>query len=411
MVNWRRITLATVCVLMANAVALRAQPTLITSQRPVLPPQEAAATRQTLDTAEKQHRDAYQATKFADAIAAARGGLALADQAGTLADQLQFVRHLAYDYWLMGDNDSAIEYCQRVLEAADRLNDDRTRSQAHRYLSQIYGTLGDDRRAREHADTALRFAQLAHDDDVRIYALTEVGSAEARAKHYDAALKIFEECHAYWEKQKRPWNAVNSLVNIADVAEARGDLAGALKRNEEILAARVKSNDLSGQARTAVNLSGLLLRLRRPDEAFARLTTIRPLAESIGSHRILSEFYSSLSLAQEARKDIAAVATERLAAAEREELVSERARLRAEELEARLQISQKQAAIEQLIRTLSRRQSEIQLLETERVDAQTLRRALFGGLGLTVLFVVIIVVQQWQLRATRRLLASGQPAA
>ena len=211
---FRPVTPSKLVLLLVSTIALRAQPTIVTSQPVKLSPPDTAAVRETLDTAEKQHRDAYQATKFADAIAAARGGLALADQAGTLNDQLQFVRHLAYDYWLMGDNDSAFEYCQRMLELADKLNDDRTRSQGHRYLSQIYGTLGDDRRAKEHADTALRFAEVAKDEDVRIYALTEVGLAEARARHYDAALRDFEECHTYWQKQKRPWNAANSLRNL-----------------------------------------------------------------------------------------------------------------------------------------------------------------------------------------------------
>ncbi len=383
-----------------------AQPAIVSPQPPVVPAADAAAIRQTLETAEKQHRDAYQASKFSEAIAAARGGLALADQAGTLADQLQFTRHLAYDYYLMGDNDSALDYCQRVLEAADRLNDDRVRSQGHRYLSQIYGTLGDDRRARAHAETALRFAKLSGDDDVRIYALTEVGLAEARARNYDAAIRLFEQCHNYWDAHKRPWNAANSLVNIAEVTEARGDLAGAWKRQEEILAARIKSNDLSGQARTVITIASLLQRLGRTDEALARLTAVRALVESVGSHRILASFYETLAQVQEARKEFSgAVVTERLAAAEREALAGERARLRAEDLEAKLESAQKQAYIQQLVRTMSRREAQIQLLETERADNATMRRALFAGLGFSALLVVIIVAMYFQLRRSRRLLA------
>ncbi len=292
--------------------------------------------RDTLVTAENQHRTAYQASKFAEAIAAARGGLELADRAGTLQDQIQFVRHLAYDYFLMGDNESALDYSQRLLNCAELLNDNRIRAQGHRYLSEIYATMKDDALSRSHAESALRLATLAGDGDVRIYALTVVGLSEARARHYDAALRAFEESRVYWRKQNRPWNTVNSLVNIADVAEDRGDLADALRRYEEIVAGRIANGDRSGQVRAVAAIAGLLRQLGRADEALPRLVAVRALAESIGSHRVLAEFYLNLAQVQEARRDFAAaLATERLAESESEALGSERARLRSSELEAR----------------------------------------------------------------------------
>ncbi len=383
MISWRQFSRLVIATLALGAVALRAQP-----PAPAEVP-DPLGVRDALANAEKEHRDTYAASKFAEAITAARGGLALSERAGTLADQIQFIRHLAYDYFLMGDTDSAIEYSQRLLECAELQDDNRIRAQSHRYLSQIYDAMEDDARARAHAEKALHFAQLAGDEDVRIYALTVVGQSEARARHYGAALRAFEECHAYWVKQRRPWNAVNSLVNIADVAEARGDLAGALKRYEEILAARIANKDLSGQVRAVSAIASLLRRLGRADEALPRLLATRALAESIGGHRILAEFYTTLAQVQEARRDFAAaLASERLAAAERQQLSSDRARLRATELESRLDLLQKQQAIDQLRTQVAVNEARLRATASDLAQVRSFRIAVIDGL---VVFGVIIV--------------------
>lgn len=367
--------------------------------------------RDALANAEEQHRQAYVTSKFADAITAARGGLALAERAGTLPDQIQFVRHLAYDNWLMGDNDSALDYSQRLLDYAERLKDNRIRSQGNRYLSQIYETMQDNARALSHAKLALQFAQLAGDEEVRIYALTAVGESEACAHHYDAALRAFEECHTYWQKHSRPWNAINSLTNLADVAEARGDLPAALKSYEEIVPARIASKDPSGQVRAVAAMANILRRLGRNDEALARLTATRSLAEMTGGHRILVEYYESLAQAQEAAHDFpAALASARLAATEREALTSERARLRATELEARLELLQKQEAIAQLRTTVAVNEAHLRAAVANLAQARSFRIAVIDG---TVAIIVVSLATWIALRyraRTKRLQAAVSKA-
>jgi tetratricopeptide (TPR) repeat protein len=271
-------------------------------------------------------------------------------------------------------------------------NDNRIRSQSHRYLSQVYETMGDDVRARSHADDAFRFAQLAGDEDVRIYALTAIGQSEARARHYDAALRAFEESSAYWKKNNRPWNAGNSLVNIADVSVARGDLPDALKRYQEILAARIASNDLSGRVHAVAVIAGLLRQLGRADEALAGLNAVRSPAEAMGSHRILNELYTTIAQVQEARRDFsAALAMERLAANEREQLISARARLRATELEARLDVVQKQEAINQLRTAVAVNEARLRAAAADLAQVRSFRIAIIDG----VVAFAVIVVSVW----------------
>lgn len=384
MILGRKIFLCSIAWFGLTAGAVRAQPAPSAS--------EVAGARDALANAEKSHRDFYAASQFAEAVAASRGGLALAERMGTIQDKIQFIRHLAYDNWLMGDNESAFDYCQRLLECAEQVNDNRIRAQGHRYLNQIYETMGDDDRARAHAEQSLHFAQLSGEEDVRIYAITAIGLSDARARRYDAALRAFGESYAYWQKQNRPWNAVNALVNIADVMDARGDLPNALKRYEEILTARVENKDRSGQVRAVAAIGGLLRRLGRADEALPRLEAARSLAESIGSHRVLAEFYINLAQVQEARKDFAgALATERRLADEREKLGSEGARLRATELEARLELFQKQQAIDQLHTIIAVNEAKVRMVNADLAQVRAFNIAVIDG----VVALAVIAVSAW----------------
>jgi tetratricopeptide (TPR) repeat protein len=364
---------------------------------------EIAGIRDALANAEKQHQETYAASKFAEAIEAARAGLALAERGGTLADKVMFTRHLAYDNFLMGDNESAIEYSQRLLEFAEALNDNRIRAQAHRYLSQIYETLEDDARCRSHAERSLAFAKLAGDEDIRIYALTAIGVSDARAGRFDAAIRAFDESRAHWLNKKRPWNAINSLVNLADVAIARNDLSGALNRYEEIFTERVANKDQSGQVRAMAAIGNLLRRLGRAPEALPRLLAARPLAEAIGSHRVLAEFYGSLAQVQEACRDFAAaLATERLVADEREKLGSERARLRATELEARLDLAQKQQAIDQLRSVIAVNEAKVRMANADLAQVRAFNIAVLdGALALGAIGVAAWLVRRYRLRHRR----------
>ncbi len=310
-----------------------------------------SALRTALDTAEANHKTAYANADFPAAIAFSRGGLEQAQQSGTITDQVPFIRHLAYDYWLMGDTGLAFDYSQRLLEFAGILNDMRLHSQGHRYLSITYETMGDTVNSRRHAEEALRYANLANDERIRVFALQAVGVCQVKSGELEAAERAFETGRTYWLSKNDRWNAANSLANIADIADARGDLTRALQLYEEIYATRVAVQDRRGQVRASSAMASLLRRLRRPDEALARLQNVRPLADTIGGHRILTEYYKNLAQVQEARGDFAAaLSAERVSQAEHEELAGQRARLHAADIEARLDLMRKQQTISRLQR-------------------------------------------------------------
>lgn len=342
-----------------------------------------SALRAALDTAEANHKAAYANADFPSAIAFSRGGLEQAQQGGNINDQVPFVRHLAYDYWLMGDTSLSFDYSQRLLEFAVILNDERLHSQGHRYLSITYDTMGDTLNARKHAEEALRHAKLTTDERIYTMALQALAVCQVKQGELDAAERAFEINRRYWEGKNDRWNAANTLANIADIADARGDLNRALFLYEEIYATRVAVSDRRGQVRALSAIASLLRRLHRPDEALTRLQIARPLADAIGGHRILAEYYKILAQVQEDRGDFAAaLVAERVAQAEHEELSGQRARLHAADIEARLDLMRKQQTISRLQRANA---------EHGTRDAVNGRRYLLW-IGLIDAFFLIIVV-------------------
>jgi lipase chaperone LimK len=158
-------------------------------------------------------------------------------------------------------------------------------------------------------------------------------------------------------------------------------------------------------------IASLLRRLGRPGEALPRLVAVRSLAESIGGRRILSEFYASLAQTQEALGDYAgALATERLAATQHEQLTSERARLRSTELEARLDLLQKEQAIDQLRSTVAIHEARLREAAADLAHVRSFRIAILDGLAAFAV-ATLSGILVWRYRSrTKRLHAAALQA-
>lgn len=394
------IALALTCTIVA--------PTLRADHRTQLPagkapaaetPPKNATPQELLAIAERRHEETYRAANYVEAIAVSLEALHLAERSGTLVDQAPFVRHLAYDYWLVGNNTSAIEYSQRLLDIASTLDDNRLRAQGHRYLAQIYNVLGETTLSRTHGENALRFATLTGDQALRMPALNTIALADAKAGAFDEAERKLTEIYAYWEKQGNRRSLANALANIADLAIARQDFPRALELYESILKTRTEIDDRRGQVRALSAVGGLLRRLDRADEAYARLTAMRAQAESIGDDRLMTEFFGVLAEVQEARGDFpAALASERLATVARERIASEAARLRAADLESRLAVVREQQEREKFDRALALREAELRAAAAEVARARSDRFALIDG----ILLVVVMVAAGWLVLRSRR---------
>ena len=365
-----------------------------------------------LAAAESRHETAYRAADYPTAVAAALEGLGIAAQSASLRDQVPFLRHLAYDYWLIGDSELALDYSQRVLTAAEKLHDNTLRAVGHRYLGLAYFSMGNFAQSRPQTEEALRFAKASGDADVIASIKLHLGNELAKARDVAGARQLFEEVLAHWEKKGNPRNASNAQANLADLAEQQGDLPAAIALYEKIYAVRVEANDRRGQVRALCALAGLLVKTGRAEEASAKLATARPLVESIGGFRLLHEFHSSVAQVQEARGDYqAALVAERLAVAALQQVIGERARLHAADLAERLELSRHERTIAALTQEKDLQAAQLHAREAELARARD--RALWitvaSALGFAAL-IAVVVSHRLRLRTERRALAESEAA-
>jgi nitrogen-specific signal transduction histidine kinase len=252
----------------------------------------------------RDRETAFFAGNYEASIKAASAGLARAEELGRVEDQQLFLRYVAYDHWLMGNLELAIDYAQRLGALGEQTDAPLVRSRAHRLLSEINDTLRDLPRARAHAELAVALAQGAPNSGVMMFAQACLGRCALRAGDFAAARRHFTRVLRHWQKNS-PWNAANAQRNLAELAEAEGKLTGALAIYEKTITALTEVGDRRGLARTLYLTANLLRRMGRNDDALARLARARPLAESVGGHQVLAEFNEELSLTLEAKGDFA----------------------------------------------------------------------------------------------------------
>ncbi|WP_438483114.1 ATP-binding protein [Oleiharenicola lentus] len=313
-----------------------------------------------------RYAEFYTTSKLVDAIAEARNGLAIAEAAHRPRDEAEFLKAALYASWLMGESTAGFDYGQRLLAAADKFDDDRLRSIGHRVIGTIFYQLKNIQKQREHTELALKFAERANDQPLRVAAMNNLGNMYMAEGNLKRAREIHEEVLGYREANGYLWDAAGSLTNLGDVAERAGSLEEALKFQERGLAIRVDLDDRRGQVRSLAQVAGVLRKLGRTDEALVRIVDASSRAKSIGGNDLLNLVYTELALVHEAKKSYGeALAAERLAARGRDQFAGEQARIRASEFEKRMELEQKEKAIERLDRERALQAAELKVKEAE----------------------------------------------
>lgn len=391
------------------------------------PPAEVSAEYRAAITASAQrYRELYAAAQLTQAIAEARTGLQLAVEANRPRDEAEFLKAALYASWLMGESASGFDYGQRLLTYADKFNDDRLRSIAHRVIGTIYGQLKNQEKLREHNRLALTAAERAGDASLRMAALNNYGNILILDGDLAGARRVHTEVLAYREAHGHRWDAAGTLTNLGDIEEKAGNLPEALALQRRALTLRTELDDRRGQVRSLTQVAALLRQLQRPDEALSAINEALRRAQEIKGRELLALVYGELARLRETRAEFAeALAAERLAAHEREQMAGEQARVRAAEFAARLELARKEEAIEQLDRARLMQAADLKLKEAEisrqqaelhaqASEASTARWQRFGLIGLILVGVVgayaAVSRQRLRLAAERRIHAEALAA-
>ena len=365
-----------------------------------------------LNARESERTKYYNDASYEKAVAASLRGYARAVELGSTEHRMLFLRHLTFDNWLLGNTENALEHGLQLLRLAESTGAVANRSRAHRYLSQIFQTLKDYRRAERHARDALAAAEEANHPALRAFARESLGISARANGDFAVARRELAAALAYWKSQGATVSGFVVRREQGDLALAEGDLEGALAIYEEVVALSAPGRNPLSNARALRRMATVLRRLGRPAEAMARLEQARPLVARVGGHLLRLEYFSELALVHEALGEYApALAAERTALEAREAMAGAQARVQAAEAESRVDLEQKQQAIDRLARESATRDAELRAREAELARTRTVRTAVaVGAFGALVALTVILFSKRARLRAERRALAETRRA-
>ena len=342
----------------------------------------------------------YADAKFTESIAACKAGLALAEKNQNSGDQAGFLWQISYNYWLMGELPTALNYAQLGLRLSDKFPDDRRRSAMLRMIGVVYHSMGDLIRARDYSAEALTIAECGNFERERANALTTLGNIALKQGDLKTARRNFELAFDPLTKSGTARTPATALINLAAVDEAEKNFAKALAAQERVLAMRVESKDRRGQVNSRREISRVLRALGRLDEALAQLNAGLTVAEEVGGHEVLAKFYEECVFAHEALgKFDLALKYQRLATAARDALSGERVRAQAAELQARFEASRQQDAIRRLNIEKSLQAADLYARDLERSRDRAQRIVLYVALGFVLFGVIPVILSRQRQRA------------
>lgn len=354
----------------------------------------------------------YYTSNLKEAREEALKGLALARQAHNESDEAQFLKALGYVAWLLGDTAASINYEQQLLLYAEKNNNDDLRSIAYRVMGIVQGQTGDREKEQAFTHNALRYAERSGNNDLRIAAVNNLGTFAMRRGEYGQARTLHEEVLAYREKNGDIWDIAGTLTNLGDIAQAEKKFDSALDLHERAYALRIQAGDGRGQVRSLRQIGGILRELGRPDEALARLTDALARGEKITGHQLVGEIWKEIALTHEARGEYAkALAADRMAAAEFQQLAGDRTRDRIAELEARFELAKKQQMIDALSQEQLVQSSRLGMQEAQIARSRLQRYALGAVLLISAIALgTVIQVQRGKLDGERKARTTAEQA-
>lgn len=331
-------------------------------------------------------------------LAAARDGLARAQQIQDLRLQVDFLYLLGRIHWNLTNYPQSLESHLEELRLSERLGNAAILARTHGGLGLTYHHYGRNEDALHHFRIGLRYAEEAKADRIRASILNSLGNYHLGQRDYARAAAIHGQALALRESYGNPRAVADSLINLGLVAEAQGDVARALDYLERALQTFEALKYRRYIANTHRRLALVLRKAGRADEALVHLQTALPIAYSLKSLEVLADLYAEFALTHEARGELAAALDyERKLEAVREQMRSEQDRQKMAELRARYREEQRELEI-----TLLKREQELQQAEIRRRRFQNIALGV-GLVGGGVLLGVVIFVQLARLRAERRM--------
>ncbi len=143
---------------------------------------------------------------------------------------------LAESYWWQSRNDDLLAAARKAYEIAREGGHTAEMAASTRMMGVTYQTLGKWARAKRYLDEALRLAVDLGDEPLRATVLNELGINRASEGELDEALDLFQRCLEIRQRIGLKDKIASALVNLAQVYQRRGDVAGSLAAFQQAIA-------------------------------------------------------------------------------------------------------------------------------------------------------------------------------
>jgi class 3 adenylate cyclase/tetratricopeptide (TPR) repeat protein len=221
--------------------------------------------------------------------------------------------------WLnLGASGQARSHLEESLRLTRAMGDRADESYPLNMLSLVALREGDPVQALAHARAALEIAASLHDREAETESLVRLGEAELALRHHAAAAEAFERAYAV-ASAAQSVNRFDASAGLARVALASGDVAGARRALEGLLAYLAGGGPLKGSSAQRIRLTCHQVLATTGASLAAELlsaaqTELRERAATIDDAALRQSFLNNIP---EHREIVAAWAARQAASAER----------------------------------------------------------------------------------------------
>ena len=293
-------------------------------------------------------------------------------------------------YSVIGDEARAIEYYLKSLRTSEEINNPNRIATALQNIGAIYSLKPTTyARAKEYYWRALPYGKESGNNTTLGNILSNLGEIHFRTNDYDSALYYFKESLV----PNKGTSALSySLTYMGRIYADRDDFQEAIRLHDEAISS---AEDLNAKLELSIALIGLAstyMKQGYPTRAIEKLEDAQQIAKDIGSLDQIKESYEGLSDAYALAADFQnAYRYEVLFADLKDTIYSETT----DEKIKGLQFSYE----------LDKKQSELELKESEIEKANILRNFLIAGAIFLVIIIAGVTYQYWFTRKSNKIIA------
>jgi serine phosphatase RsbU (regulator of sigma subunit)/Tfp pilus assembly protein PilF len=192
------------------------------------------------------------------------------------------LNNIGYLYDTQGEKKKALEYFFGSVRAADSIGDLKCASYAVGNIAKIYGDLGNDVKALEYDFKALTLKQKIGEKLGEALILSNIGTIYKVQKNIPEALKYYTKSSAIYEQTKNKRGLAIALNNMGTIYDGQGDYTKAINCYEKSLKLREEIGYINDAATSLINLGDICCKQKNIKKALVYFNSALIIKQETG---------------------------------------------------------------------------------------------------------------------------------